>query len=443
MTRFLLSLLVICMACVNSACEEQILINDGYCVPFSVAQGESTELYLSGTDTFTKDITLTDFSGKEVLTLEVDLLPQIPQDDEPWAKGFGYTATATFQVPDDLPSGVYWWEGKVPFLVKKKGKAAKVLVVFESNTCNAYCRTGGKSFYGSDVPGDEMRAHKVSFERPLVIHPYNQEFLKWMIPRNERWEVGYVSDYDMDDPSVLEGVELLILPGHSEYWTRKARKNFDAHVDRGGDVLVLSGNTMWFQTRYEQAGNVVVCYKDKGLDSLCLPEERTVHYGYASLDYSIESSLGLNFEWAGYGRNEDKGWDGLKIVNPNSPLLKGTGLTATDTLFLSSGECDGFPFVGFNDAGQPIVDTARLDFYRYELIGYDFARRNDQDGLTGLVIYQKSPQSGIVINTGSNSWCHANNFKKHDGELLQQITTNMIELLLNKQEVFSEKALKR
>ena len=55
----------------------------------------------------------------------------------------------------------------------------------------------------------------------------------------------------MDDEQALSGAKLLIVLGHSEYWTEAARRNFDAHIDRGGHAMIVGGNVMWWRVEYD------------------------------------------------------------------------------------------------------------------------------------------------------------------------------------------------
>ncbi|MGZ3610970.1 MAG: N,N-dimethylformamidase beta subunit family domain-containing protein [Ktedonobacteraceae bacterium] len=40
------------------------------------------------------------------------------------------------------------------------------------------------------------------------------------------------------------------MTGKSEYWTRQARTNIDKFTASGKNLLVFSGNTMYWQTRF-------------------------------------------------------------------------------------------------------------------------------------------------------------------------------------------------
>jgi len=51
-----------------------------------------------------------------------------------------------------------------------------------------------------------------------------------------------------------------------------------------------------------------------------------------------------------------------------------------------------------------------------------------------FAIFQKSPQSGVIMNMGSYTWC-SKGFEGKDGEKLRQITTNGIRALLEGKEL--------
>ena len=60
-------------------------------------------------------------------------------------------------------------------------------------------------------------------------------------------DINFITDYDMDEPEYSLNSNIIVIVGHSEFLVRKARLNFDYHVDIGKNALILSGNTMWKQ----------------------------------------------------------------------------------------------------------------------------------------------------------------------------------------------------
>jgi hypothetical protein len=324
-----------------SAASANPIIIDGYTDRSSAFPGDSVGLHLHATAAY-QDFTvnLFDLRGKIVHTNTIHVFPQKIQS-RAFESGFGYIRSANVAVPY-LPSGVYLWENKIPFIIKHPNP--RIIVIYPSNTESAYNNAGGKSLYGFNST-DQKGATIVSFHRPAGIERFSEAFLRWMHTENNM-EVGYIADIDMDRYAEIKKANLLIIPGHSEYWTLSARKNFDRFVENGNSAMVLSGNTMWWQVRYSDKRDKLICYRNIESDKGSPAKLKTINWNDPLLDYPILRSLGTDFSYAGYGAKVDKGWDGYKII-ANSPLLVGTGIKVGDILPLRSQEADGAPLRGF------------------------------------------------------------------------------------------------
>jgi hypothetical protein len=165
----------------------------------------------------------------------------------PAVNGYGFTPTVQFEIPKRIESGIYLIENKIPFIIKTR-KAVDLLIVYPSNTVNAYSNSGGKSLYTLPLTD---RPFEVSFERPMALQDFSEYCLSWFTTLHE-FSVGYICDADLDQYENISLARVLVIPGHNEYWTRQARKNFDQFVDGGKHALILSGNTMWWQVRYSE-----------------------------------------------------------------------------------------------------------------------------------------------------------------------------------------------
>lgn len=405
------------------------VIIDGYTNRISAFPGDSIELYLSAArDVESQNIRLFDLNGKEVASCVMRVFRQERNKIKAYENGYGYKLTKRIAVPQ-LKSGVYLWENKIPFIIKSRNP--NIVVVYPSNTENAYNCSGGKSLYGFNSSNREG-ATVVSFLRPLSVSQHAEAFLKWMITQNFV-DVGYISDMDMDDYNSFRKCALLIIPGHSEYWTLPARKNFDHFVRAGKDALILSGNTMWWQVRYSDNGEQLICYRKTELDPIKNKKLKTINWNDSSLKYPILPSIGVEFPRAGYGRKDDHGWNGYKIVS-RSPLLENAGLATDDILYFASDEQDGCPVSGFLN-GVPMLDNSQLGFSRAELIGYDLVSRAGVQGIATWIVCQPTKSSGIIINTASTDWCSTGGIGSNPK--IKIITHTMITKLLNHENVFS------
>jgi hypothetical protein len=347
-----------------------------------------------------------------------------------------------FEIPISTPSRVYMIDGQRPIIIKDPKKQAPIVVVFPSNTKAAYNFFGGGSLYYGRGQSSKLRARQVSYVRPYDgSETYSLSFLDWhgSLPSAHQSLFRFICDQDMDDFTEIENAKVVVLIGHSEYWTRTARTNFDKFVDSGGNAAILSGNTMWWQVRYSTDGSSLICYKSASEDPIGDPTLATINWFDPSLNYPIIQSTGANFANGGYGLQRDSGWDGYRIVSPNSPLLVGTGLKQGQILDLPTHEYDGAPITGFDSRGFPILDDVALGFQRTELIGFDFGVLGGKKTVATFFAFQKSANSGIIVNTASTNWCSADGIGAPNlsGFRIRKITENIIFGLLNGKPIFS------
>ena len=120
------------------------------------------------------------------------------------------------------------------------------------NTYRGFTETG-------DSAGRPMRAHKASFNRPLMNRDFssvNQLFdaeyplLRWL--ERNGYDVSYISGVDTHRHGhLLQHHRLFISIGHDEYWSAGQRENTEAARDAGVNLAFLSGNEVFWKTRYE------------------------------------------------------------------------------------------------------------------------------------------------------------------------------------------------
>jgi hypothetical protein len=436
-----------------------VTVIDGYTDQQSYRPGDRVIAYLNGSpnEASTKSgvpssLVLTDMAGKAVLGFAGTVFPQTAAGPTPWESGFGYQPSATFTLPD-LASGVYLINGVVPVIVKATStESAEIVILVPTNTVAAYNFAGGKSMYlqesietGSETGISPSPA--VSFLRS-VIPPkgsyaqtyYHVPFLQWLATQPLPYSVRFLADIDMDDDSELSGAKLLMVIGHSEYWSRTARENLDAFVSRGGNALFLSGNNMWFQVRYSEDRSQMICYKSLS-DPIADPLLKTINWPDPSLEYPVMSSIGADFNHGGYGdKYPDLSWKGYRILTLSPAIFRGVDIAVGDVLALPTAEYDGAAIV--NDpvtAGVPQLDHAALGAYKAEIIGYDYCLSGPGgvNEVATWVALQRSSTSGVIINCASTDWCSVNGVGGTDGAKIQQITRNMVDALVNGQSVFT------
>ncbi len=406
------------------------VILDGYADRCSYTINDTVKIQLNTKQTIKNaSIKLFSINGEIIDSVLADISPQRIQNTNLYENGYEYNVTFHY-TPNKLKSGVYLWENKIPMLIKAV-ESKDITILYPSNTENAYSTSGGKSTYSTPQP-----ARIVSFQRPISLSSYSLSFLQWIEKNKFHRKINYISDIDLENDSILTGTKLLIIVGHSEYWTRKARLSVDQFVDNGHNLLILSGNTMWWQVRYSEAKDQLICYKVLTEDPIQNPLLKTITWDQISLKYPISNSSGADFNHGGYGLQTDLGWDGYKICTNNSPLLEGTNLKKGDIISLPTSEYDGAYLKGFDSNGFPIQDNSTTKFNKSEIIGFDLGFRGSKTCGT-FMVFQKTPQSGIIINTASTDWCSERGFNGKDGDKIKIITQNMIEKLIENQNVFS------
>ena len=401
-------------------------IDNGYTDKVSYLPGEEQKVYLDAKNKQEKYVKLYDIRHRVVDSLLVQIYPQ-KRGDNASESGFGYSVSFSYEVPE-LESGLYLWEKSIPFIVKSS-KKEEIVVLYPSNTINAYNISGGKSLYSLF----SQQTHVVSFQRPTfpAVSFQVKAGLDYLSERDDL-PLQFIADQDMEDYEAIAQARLLVVIGHSEYWTRRAREHFDQFVDAGGNVLILSGNTMWWQIRYENDGERMVCYKELP-DPVGDPLLTTTFWTNEILKYPVVPSIGADFPHGGFGRKTEVSYQGFKVTDATSPVFEGTHLQNGDLISIPTKEYDG-TFLKFNGS-QPELDLGKLNFYRAALLAYDHAYL-EQQGNGAFLIFQKSRTSGTVINTGTMDWCSGYGLAGEDSVVVEKITDNMIEGLWKDVDLF-------
>ncbi len=217
-----------------------------------------------------------------------------------------WTISASWSVPADATSGIYFAKvtrednagsSHIFFVVRNDSGNSDVLLKTSDATWAAYNQYGGNSLYAGSstaaVPGG--RAVAVSYNRPMLNRgqPFGTGFnsqpfyaehamVKWL--ERNGYDVSYFTDVDTD----LRGSEILehkvfMSVGHDEYWSGNARTNVEAARSAGVNLSFISGNEVYWKTRYASStantdgtttsGRVVVCYKESWANAVIDPAD--------------------------------------------------------------------------------------------------------------------------------------------------------------------------
>jgi hypothetical protein len=206
-----------------------------------------------------------------------------------------WAQSATWQVPATAVSGVYFallkrtdtgGKSHVTFIVRKDSSHSDVIFKTSDATWQAYNVYGGADFYND---GPNGRATKLSYNRPFATRGWNNgrdflfsnEYPTIRFLERNGYDVTYTTDVDADrNGSLLQNHDVFLSVGHDEYWSGPQRAAVEAARDAGTNLAFLSGNEVYWKTRWETsqdgsntAHRTLVCYKETWANDKSDPSE--------------------------------------------------------------------------------------------------------------------------------------------------------------------------
>ncbi len=319
---------------------------DGYAWPQSVLPGGEVALHVSSSGPFGVEVARE--GGAREVVWRADAVAGTEHPVPATASADGCDWPASLAVPTDgaWRSGHYSVrltngdeEAHAFFAVRPAADPAPILLVLSTSTANAYNDWGGPSLYTGGT--------RVSFERPLArgflakpepavrkaqavpdrealgyfawaaehdLSPWSggagwwtweRSFVAWA--EREGFAIDVAISQDLEEhPDVLEGHRLLLSVGHDEYWSWGMRDTVEAFLDGGGNAAFFSGNTCWWQVRFDDRHRGMTCFKYRAAEDPVLgtAEERSLTGAWADRRVGRPESAmtGLSFSRGGYSR---------------------------------------------------------------------------------------------------------------------------------------------
>lgn len=196
-----------------------------------------------------------------------------------------WSVSVSWPVPADATSGIYLahlvgedgvtGESHVPFVVRDDTRSADILFQASDTTWQAYNAYGDSCLY-EFLTASGVRASEVSYNRPFLTREaegganwlFNAEHAAVRFLESNGYDVAYCAGADVDrDPALLGRHRVFLSVGHDEYWSAGQRANVEAARDAGVHLAFLSGNEVFWKTRWEDDADGVpyrtlACYKD-------------------------------------------------------------------------------------------------------------------------------------------------------------------------------------
>lgn len=232
----------------------------GYPNKMSLLPGDTLQLFISSSISPMTISIYKSAATQEFVTSFQDIQAQVQNvSDSSYWYGCRWNETFRFVIPADWENGVYravfpidGGTREILFIVRSAipSSHSNILFMLNTNTWNAYNGYGGKSTYEYNSSG-KIPSAKVSFQRPSDnvsgfedFFDKEEVFIKWAYNNNIQLE--YVVNYDVHiNPTLLSNYDLVVTSGHSEYWSRPERLQYENYIRSGGKVMILSGNNVW------------------------------------------------------------------------------------------------------------------------------------------------------------------------------------------------------
>jgi hypothetical protein len=191
---------------------------------------------------------------------------------------------------------------------------------------------------------------------------WERAYLRWAERAGYRMDVAISADLETV-PGVLDGYRLFTCAGHDEYWSWGMREALDAHTGAGGNAAIWSGNTCYWQVRFDHDAGTMTCFKYRSADDPVLgtDEERRLSGPWSDrrVGWPETQTIGLTFTRGGYSRyglGVPRASGAFTVRRPDHWLFDGTDLRYGDALGLADAivayEVDGCAMT-LDDDGLP------------------------------------------------------------------------------------------
>jgi N,N-dimethylformamidase beta subunit-like protein len=359
-------------------------------------------------------------SGLYIARVESPSILVQPTGDAPTGEIGRRRAASAARIPIGLSTDVPPLD--IPFVVRASGgPQARILFAIADNTYSAYNFWGGRSVYGyghAGVPtwvfpsSSAFRApygFRVSFLRghaPMDPVVYAHKWKTWEVPflqwvHRQGIKVDLCTESDLHKmPGILDGYRLLLIVGHSEYWSGEMRDQVEDFAKNGGNVAFFAGNVCWWQVRFEDGGDTMVCYKQKEFDpasqsSSTLPST-TVNWSEPYLQRPEMQLTGVR--WSNHVVSPE---DRLQYVVANADhwVFANTGLTNGDAFGLY-GDLTVSAISGETDCKQ--TDSPP----NFRCLAFAQDASGNEIATMGLFspTNTEAEYSGVVFTAAANNW---------------------------------------
>ncbi|SFO57975.1 VCBS repeat-containing protein [Bradyrhizobium sp. Ghvi] len=350
-----------------------------------------------------------------------------------------WSVTDSWAVPTNATSGVYIAnviDGtqifQIPFVIRNDASHSGIVFQTSDQTWEAYNPWGGADLYAGNGPGINGSAYAVSYNRPITTRDgglfgtsndmlFSAEYpaIYWL--EQNGYDISYISGIDAaTSGSLLLNHQVYMDVGHDEYWTDSQVSNVQAAGHAGVNLMFLSGNEVYWQTRLSTsidpshtANRTLITYKDTHANQLIDPTGTATS---TFMDARFASTGGMagipsnaltgtvfqvdsdrtDIIQIPYGETKLRFWRNTSVANTPS------GQTASLVQNLLGYEWDSSPDNGFRPAGLVDVSSTTLQV-NTDLL--DYGNTTGNGTATHNLVEFRDPVSGaLVFGAGTVFW---------------------------------------
>lgn len=383
------------------------------------------------------------------------------------------------------------------FFVVRAAEKGTTLLVLSTSTWAAYDDWGGPSYYTGghrssllrplpkgflerpepgryraalvgDLPDDAVAYLEAGYSFWVVAagwSSWEHLFVRWA--EREGLTLDLATSRDLETvPGLLEGYRLYLSVGHDEYWSAGMRDAVEGFVHAGGRAAFFSGNTSFWQIRWEDDHTAQTCYRVQATDDPVVadghPERMAGMWSDPSVGRPENAMTGVSFTRGGYAHlpNAPYGSGGYTVWRPDHWAFEGVGLWAGDVLgaeaVVVGYECDGCELAlvdgrpvpthrdgtpeGFEVlatapahlwsteerfAGLPSDEPGELDLVAERLGGQNSPEMRQRFAYGNAVMGAGPVGGGQVFTTGCTDWAFG-----LDDPAVARVTRNVIDRFL-------------
>ena len=458
-----------------------------WCWPQSVLGGEAVSLFISAEGAVKVHVVRQGAEEERVVTRTATATLQ-PVTEHTHSDGCDWSDTLVVETQPDWRSGFYrvdvtCSDGDVlhAYFIVRSRQPGRCLFVLSTSTWSAYNHWGGPSFYTGGHASSLRRPLPAGFlakpdprrwrlarlaeqdkaARRSFLESYsswcmaagwaNQELLFARWAEQQRIQLDYATSVDLHQ----QGNELLtqdysayVSVGHDEYWSAEMRDAVEGFVSRGGSAAFFSGNTSFWQIRFEANDSRIIGYKLALEDDPVFntPQEQSLSTMWSDplVGRPENHMTGVSFTRGGYAhmQNAPRGTGGYTVWQPQHWALEGLDVRAGDVVGAQSVvvgyECDGcelelvdgvpvasgkdgtpqdFQVIGTAPAhlwetneglaiGLPDDYVGELNWVAQRLAGADTPSNRQRFALGRAVLGSFAKDKGTVFTTGCTDWAY-------------------------------------